>query len=209
MKFKFVIPKKDGSSSKKGLLFAILAAGIFLLYSFVRDMRYGAVKEAISLEKALSLAQKPNYHLLEVQKPVGFKEFRFFVGKNGEQGEYAELHPFLGDSLGHVLTPQGSLFLIRAQRCEKLPQGFCSKQYAANEIRYRIFVEDWEIVEPIHRDYEYQDHGRWFYPKGYIDEYDLLYGDYIPEEENQARAAPEYGATHRGRGIENGHSIQF
>lgn len=36
-------------------------------------------------------------------------------------------------------------------------------------------------VAPIKRFYMYSRHSRRFYPKEYIDEYDLKHGDYIPE----------------------------
>lgn len=47
---------------------------------------------------------------------------------------------------------------------------------------YTIVVERWEIITPIYRDYTYSSHSRIFYPKRYIDLYDLEHEDYIAME---------------------------
>lgn len=47
---------------------------------------------------------------------------------------------------------------------------------------YTIVVEKWEIITPIYRDYTYSSHSRIFYPKRYIDLYDLEHEDYIAME---------------------------
>lgn len=43
---------------------------------------------------------------------------------------------------------------------------------------YTIIVDSWEIIIPIYRDYTYSSYGRFFYPKRYIDSYDMEHEDY-------------------------------
>lgn len=46
-----------------------------------------------------------------------------------------------------------------------------------------LIVESWYIIAPIKRDYgprEYRREQRFFYPRDYIDTYDLEQGDYVP-----------------------------
>lgn len=48
---------------------------------------------------------------------------------------------------------------------------------------YTIEVDSWSIIVPIQRDYQYRTQnqkGRWFYPRNYIDEFDVTNGDYLP-----------------------------
>lgn len=45
-------------------------------------------------------------------------------------------------------------------------------------INYQIDIDEWELISPIKRDYTYSKHERFFAPQNYIDEYDVIHGDY-------------------------------
>lgn len=54
------------------------------------------------------------------------------------------------------------------------------EQYEGDPI---FVVDSWYIIAPIKRDYgpkQYREEQRLFYPRNYIDDYDLEQGDYVP-----------------------------
>lgn len=182
-------------SSQTSLILLAVVIGLFFVYAHIQETKYAPVKRAIPLRKALWMAKDPDWHLIQIDSP-GWIEYRFYVSDSaGEKGEFVELFqqndtgekepfsgflPYSGDNMSLVLAEDGNLFLIKAKRFEKL----IDEDLRWNPQRLpscRLFVEDWEIVAPIKRFYMYSRHSRRFYPKEYIDEYDLKHGDYIPE----------------------------
>lgn len=190
-----ILLKKTKLFSQTSLIFLAIAIGIFSIYVYTQETKYVVVKKAIPLRKALWIAKSSDWHLIQIDS-LGWIEYRFYAsGSAGKKGEFVELFqqncmgeqetfagflPYSRDNLSLTFAEDGNLFLIKAERFERL----IDKNLRWNPQRLpscRLFVEDWEIVAPIKRFYLYSRHDRLFYPREYIDEYDLRHGDYIPE----------------------------
>ena len=85
-----------------------------------------------------------------------------------------------GDELSYIfMSPERNSFLVKGYVHEELTD------YPKKHKKLAFIVEEWYLIEPIKRDYgqeEYRQEQRLFYPRNYLDTYDVEQGDYYPTE---------------------------
>lgn len=151
----------------------IFAGGILLFQSKTNQIQAG-IKREIADEKCV---ENDNCYMVKFS---GENTGLFYVISEGsDKGIEVELE---GDtplhSLSNVFRNSGNEFLIYGY--EKNIENKTDNPSAVEDFinPYTIVVERWEIITPIYRDYTYSSHSRVFYPKRYIDRYDLEHEDY-------------------------------
>lgn len=84
-------------------------------------------------------------------------------------------------ALSEVILVHDNRFLIKGRLEKILDEESIAEDINAN--KYTLEVDEWEIVTPIHRKYDYKTNGkmRIFPPKTYLDVFDVENGDYIPQ----------------------------
>ena len=78
------------------------------------------------------------------------------------------------DELSYIfMEPNRNRFLVKGNVNEQLTEHY-------NELIF--FVEEWHLIAPIKRDYGWwrEEEQRFFYPRNYLDVYDVEQGDYNP-----------------------------
>ncbi|MCM1263506.1 MAG: hypothetical protein NC313_12390 [Butyrivibrio sp.] len=132
------------------------------------------IERKIAVEKC---SENENYHLVKLS---GYNTgLRYIISEGEDEGIEVKLEgitPMTG--LSDVFDCSDNEFLVYGleKNIEKKTTNAGSMEYITEP--YTIVVEGWEIVTPIYRDYTYSQHERIFYPKKYIDNYDLEHGDY-------------------------------
>lgn len=127
--------RKMKLSSRTSLVLLAMTIGFLSIYGYTQETKYAVVKKAIPLRKALWITKNPDWHLIQIDS-LGWIEYRFYVsGSAGKKGEFVELFqkncmreqetfagffPYSGDNLSLVFAEDGNLFLIKAERFERL-----------------------------------------------------------------------------------------
>lgn len=151
----------------------IFVGGILLFQSKTNQIQAG-IKRETAVEKCV---ENENCYMVKFS---GANTGLFYVISEGsDKGIEVELEgntPL--HSLSNVFRNSGNEFLIYGYE-----KNIENKTDNPSEIEdfinpYIIAVEKWEIITPICRDYTYSSHSRIFYPKRYIDLYDLEHEDY-------------------------------
>lgn len=79
------------------------------------------------------------------------------------------------DELSYIfMEPERNSFFVK---------GHVEAQLSIHHNMLVLFVEEWHLIDPIKRDYgrdDYRQEQRFFYPRNYLDEYDVEQGDYDP-----------------------------
>lgn len=157
----------------KKALFLILA--LIFLYDALSNSYRPVLYSVSGYEAEKRLNSEKNYYLISTIDCSGGTEFVFSSGEL--KGEYVK---WKNSPLKHFET----VFLLREQTFLVDVEEIRSISESSSEVicprSYEITAKSWQIVYPIYRDYTYTPHERWFYPKSYIDQYDVNHGDYIP-----------------------------
>ncbi|MDO5095764.1 MAG: hypothetical protein Q4D65_04315 [Peptostreptococcaceae bacterium] len=160
---------------KKGKRKKIYVMVALLVVYLILCNRYKPIIYAASwIEVASKLTFEDNWYLISTRSCSGGTVYVFSSGEF--KGKYVNLDDSPYRNLKNIFFRNAN-FLIEAEEIRPIYE-------SASEIicpaSYEITVKNWKIVYPIFRDYTYTPHERWFYPKSYIDQYDLDHGDYIP-----------------------------
>lgn len=153
--------------------------GIGLFCSVHSESKNQSIVEGIKREDALEkLTEKEGYFM------VRFSNYNtglmYIISEGSDTGIEVELEgntPL--HSLSNVFRDSRNEFLIYGYE-----ENIEKKAIDATLLEdfpmdtYTIVVEEWDIIKPIYRDYNYTAHSRIIYPKGYIDDYDLEHEDY-------------------------------
>ncbi len=157
------------------MLISVLFLIIFLIY--ISNTSYQKIKMGISLQKAENfIREKSDYVIISIDDISGGTVYKCETGKY--KGKYVKLIGEKGTQpdidCSNVLTwPRQNKFLIKIKSMEEnvIDNGIYKTELD-------IVCENYEFIIPIKREYCYSKHERFFYPQDYIDEYDLIHGDY-------------------------------
>lgn len=157
------------------LLFCLAGA---ILFIYCMHNTGNVIHEGIAREIAVEeCMENENYHLVKISDyNTGLG---YIISEGEDKGIEVELEGITPmTSLSDVFECSDNEFLVYGleKNTEKKTTNADSMEYITEP--YTIVVEEWEIVTPIYRDYTYSQHERIFYPKKYIDSYDLEHGDY-------------------------------
>ena len=155
----------------------IFAGGILLCMPKTNQIQAG-IKRETAVEKCVE-----NENCYMVKFSEANTGLFYVISEGSDKGIEVELEgntPL--HSLSNVFRNSGNEFLIYGyeENIENKADNPSMEEDFINP--YTIVVEKWEIITPIYRDYTYSSHSRIFYPKRYIDLYDLEHEDYVAME---------------------------
>ena len=87
--------------------------------------------------------------------------------------------------IGHGPDEELSYIFMKPERNSFLVKGFVHEEMTSYRKQMVFYVEDWYLIAPIKRYYgqeDYRQEQRFFYPRNYLDTYDVEQGDYYPTE---------------------------
>ncbi len=159
----------------KVIILILITPIIICTYIYIKDTSYGLVKKGISMKEAESLVlEDSSYYIVRVDSIGIGKGFECLSGEY--KGKYVRILGNKSPSFtcsNEIEYVDNNSFLIKAKKIEDKN---VEDIYYPTELD--LYCESYEFITPIHRDYTYSKHGRMFYPKEYIDEYDALHNDY-------------------------------
>ena len=169
---------------KKVLICIAVISILCLGFNTLPDLYYEinterlAVKKAISMEEALDKFDNKEYFIIKwaaMEIPGAFFEFAY--GDDRGAGVNLKGKSLLSDLSDNICYAGENLFLVYGRR-----KRICvdPDPTSDDQTEYIIDVKSWDIIAPIKRDYTYSKHVRWFYPKKYLDIYDVKHKDYEP-----------------------------
>jgi hypothetical protein len=144
--------------------------------------KYPSVLDGIPLEKAQSIADdEEDWFIVEASDGATGAEFLIAYGENkGVDVELISNSP--ASHLSNIFfLSQKNLLLVKGNELNIYNRGVEFSEAIPNV--YTIDVNEWAIITPIKRDYQYRTRNqksRWIYPRNCIDEFDIENGDYIP-----------------------------
>ncbi len=174
---------------KKVLICIAVISILCLGFNTLPDLYYEinterlAVKKAISMEEALDKFDNKEYFIIKSGEEVPGSAFELGYGENENawiilKGNNPQ--KYLSNNI-LLVPPLPNYFLVYGrQRKAKSPEETYSDYEDKEVFEYVIDVKSWDIIAPIKRDYTYSKHVRWFYPKKYLDIYDVKHKDYEP-----------------------------
>lgn len=173
---------------KKTRVLLVSAAILLVFLVYMSQFRYPCVKKGIRMSEARRIADtQPGYFIIE---PTGWGTgARFMITYGEHEGTPVDLDgndPY--SDLGLVFFSGGkNYFLVHGEERNKKNMGVDYYQYEGGDIRlmYTIDVDDWEIIMPIRRDYDYVRYGRLLYPFWCIDTFDTEHGAYAAGHSNE------------------------
>lgn len=159
---------------KKLAILLIVIGTLVLLLTVYKDLSYKPIRQALTIEEALDFCKQESWAIISSKDVSGGREFIFYNGKYS--GDYVNVIGFNPrKQLSSVFWWNSDMkILVRISDLKKV-----DIRDRLIPINYQIKIDRWELVAPIKRDYTYTKHGRIFYPQSYIDEYDLIHGDYM------------------------------
>lgn len=166
-----------GGFMKRGLLGWL---GIIILIGSMLAISYtGGIYKGIGEKEAIKRC-KENEECYIVSYSIDNTGLPYVIAYGEDKGVKLDL---TGDSpsnyLGQVFRSEKNSILIYGK--EKNVENKNDNPSGIEEIfthPYTIEVEQWEMITPIYRDYSYSQHSRIFYPKKYIDHFDVEHGDF-------------------------------
>ncbi len=160
--------------NKNKILILILTITIIILgVVYFQKIAYEKVRMGITMKKAEKIInENDDYAILSVEESIYKCESGKYKGKfvalYGEKGTYPDTN------CSDVLRwPGENKFLIKIK---SVNENFFDDGIYRRDLD--ITCESYEFIIPIKRQYCYSKHERYFYPENYIDEYDVLNGDY-------------------------------
>ena len=171
---------------KKVLICIAVISILCLGFNTLLDLYYEinterlAVKKAISMEEALDKFDNKEYFIIKwaaMGIPGAFFEFAYGDDRGAGVNLEGEGEGPFSDLSNNIRYVSKNLFLVYGTR-----KRICADPdpTSDDQTEYIIDVKSWDIIAPIERDYTYSKHGRWFYPKKYLDIYDVKHKDYKP-----------------------------
>lgn len=168
---------------KRSLCLLLTMISIAILLSFFAfQCRYPCIRKGIGMAEAKMCADQQDGYFIVTQNQ-GCTGTSFLVAYGYEKGIEVELN---GNSPRNHLSwvffnAKPNYFLVRGKERNIENQGKPLMDNMDISDMYTIDVDEWEIIAPIRRDYQYQTHSRWNYPLWCIDSYDVNHHDYTVE----------------------------
>lgn len=106
---------------------------------------------------------------------------RFIIAYGSDKGTEVELSGNCPNkSLSNIFfLSMPNFFLVRGEEMNTHNRGKQIEDGLDISEMYTITVNQWDIIIPIYRDYQYTKHTRWFYPLWCIDSFDVDNLDYL------------------------------
>ena len=163
---------------KNGIYVFLLAMILILLFSVGNKIREAnslpIALPAIEMRYAKRMVKRDECYIIQVTNPEKM-EGQYFYEEDGEKKPIA--------LLGKDPRQELSYIFMGSEQNKFLVKGYVIKDFSEYVDQIVFYVEDWEIIKPVKRDYgykEYRPEQRFYYPKDCLDEYDLINGDYHP-----------------------------
>lgn len=164
---------------KKSYLFYIgFILFIIVIISFLIkkvNKPHDVVLPALEISYAEGMVKENECYIIRVANPdeFGTGGWYYMDGKEKKKMYLRGRNP--AHELSYIFTDVGlNSFLVK---------GRMEKELSKSDKCPILYVESWYIIAPIKRGYgprQYRKKQRLFYPKDYIDVYDLEQGDYVP-----------------------------
>ncbi len=138
-----------------------------VLPAISKDMARGMVKEKECYIVRITDSDKDEFDFSYWYYRDGIEKKSIFLMGNCPDNELSYI----------FMEPERNSFLVKGYVHEGLTDYF--KEYK----KLVFIVEEWYLIEPIKRDYgpeDYRQEQRLFYPRSYLDTYDVEQGDYYP-----------------------------
>lgn len=171
--------------AKKSLIIAVIIGVIAIFFVYMSQFRYSCVRKGIWMAEARrTVDTQPGYFIVTQCPGATGAEFEIAYGEHeGEPVELTGNSP--SDSLSYIFFyGKTNYCLVHGEERNKENIGIDYYEYTYPvdlEHMYTINVTDWEIIMPIHRDYVYEEKGRYLYPFWCIDSFDVEHRAYTTQ----------------------------
>jgi len=159
-----------------GSILILFLAGIILIIKKMNAVQpQSVVLPAISQEIANGMVKKNECYIVRVANPDEFGTGGWYYMEGKEKKKITLLGKHPTEELSQIfLQSDQNSFLVKGYMDEKLQEDGKDPVFC---------IESWYLIAPIKRNYgnkEYRENQRFFYPKSYLDTYDVEQGDYLP-----------------------------
>ncbi len=159
--------------------FLIIVIGLFLAKKANIFQPQEVVLPAISRNIANGMVKENECYIVRITDSYE-EEFKFSRWYYMDGTEKKSI--FL---IGHGPDEELSYIFMKPERNSFLVKGFVHEEMTSYRKQMVFYVEDWYLIAPIKRYYgqeDYRQEQRFFYPRNYLDTYDVEQGDYYPTE---------------------------
>ncbi len=159
--------------------FLIIVIGLFLAKKANIFQPQEVVLPAISKNIANGMVKENECYIVRITDSYE-EEFKFSRWYYMDGTEKKSI--FL---IGHGPDEELSYIFMKPERNSFLVKGFVHEEMTSYRKQMVFYVEDWYLIAPIKRYYgqeDYRQEQRFFYPRNYLDTYDVEQGDYYPTE---------------------------
>jgi len=163
------------------------------VFSHAFSSRYPIVLEALSHNEAQQTIEKnENAYLFRFSYSAGL-DYEIQM----EDGTWVSVIPadsdmWFNNQLSPVLANGENILLVIGT----IEPADGAEAWRMLPPEYYLSIEQWFFVAPIHRDYTYEQHSRFFYPKDSLDQYDVDNGDYTIDGSRGSRGTLGPFASH-------------
>ena len=159
--------------------FAIIVISLFLIKKADVFQPKEVVLPAISRDMAKGMVKEKECYIVRITDSDE-DEFNFshWYYRDGTEKKSIYL-------IGHCPDDELSYIFLEPERNSFLVKGYVHEGMTDYRKQMAFFVEEWYLIEPIKRDYgqeDYRQEQRLFYPRSYLDTYDVEQGDYYPTD---------------------------
>ncbi len=159
--------------------FLIIVIGLFLAKKANIFQPQEVVLPAISRNIANGMVKENECYIVRITDSYE-EEFKFSRWYYMDGTEKKSI--FL---IGHGPDEELSYIFMEPERNSFLVKGYVHEEMTSYRKQMVFCVEDWYLIAPIKRYYgqeDYRQEQRFFYPRNYLDTYDVEQGDYYPTE---------------------------
>ena len=159
--------------------FLIIVIGLFLAKKANIFQPKEVVLPAISRDIANGMVKENECYIVRITDSYE-EEFKFSRWYYMDGTEKKSI--FL---IGHGPDEELSYIFMEPERNSFLVKGYVHEEMTSYRKQMVFCVEDWYLIAPIKRYYgqeDYRQEQRFFYPRNYLDTYDVEQGDYYPTE---------------------------
>jgi len=160
-----------------GLIVWVMAMAMISFVERVNNVPHDVVLPAISKAHAQGMVKENECYIVRVANSEEFEKGGWYY-MDGKK----KIRMLLG---GRNPAFELSDIFLYADQNSFLVQGEVDEARTQSNGCLTLEVKNWYLIAPIKRDYgyrEYRKEQRFFYPKDYLDVYDVEQGDYTPLE---------------------------
>lgn len=152
----------------------ILGCILITAFCFRQSDAYQIVLPAVSMDEAKKMEKGGECYVVYQSKGGDTDKIKTgrYYWKDGVKKEILLIGNDPADGLSNIFNTHKNRFVVK---------GYIHKGLSEKMGRLVFYVDSWNFISPITRDYgprEYRPDQRFFYPKKFLDEYDVKSGDY-------------------------------